>query len=215
MINSKDPFVILGLDKETCTQADVKEAYYRLREQYREERFAEGEKGTNAARMLDALEVAYKDALDYLAASFTVSGGASGYDEVESAIRGGNLEQAQAKLDAISERGARWHYLQATVFYKKGWLLESRKQLQLAINLDPGNTKYTDTLNRLDSELKSQNPFASPEDEAKRKQQRSYNDPSGVANGTSPACSACDCCSSLLCADCCCECMGGDLISCC
>ena len=25
----------------------------------------------------------------------------------------------------------------------------------------------------------------------------------------------CDCCSSLICADCCCECMGGDLISCC
>ena len=27
--------------------------------------------------------------------------------------------------------------------------------------------------------------------------------------------SACDCCSSLMCADCCCECMGGDLIRCC
>ncbi|HBN81189.1 MAG TPA: molecular chaperone DnaJ, partial [Ruminococcaceae bacterium] len=28
-------------------------------------------------------------------------------------------------------------------------------------------------------------------------------------------CSACDACSSLICADCCCECMGGDLIPCC
>ena len=28
-------------------------------------------------------------------------------------------------------------------------------------------------------------------------------------------CNACDMCSSLICADCCCECMGGDLISCC
>lgn len=28
-------------------------------------------------------------------------------------------------------------------------------------------------------------------------------------------CNSCDMCSSLICADCCCECMGGDLISCC
>ena len=28
-------------------------------------------------------------------------------------------------------------------------------------------------------------------------------------------CSACDLCSGLICADCCCECMGGDLIRCC
>ncbi|NCU32158.1 MAG: molecular chaperone DnaJ, partial [Candidatus Moranbacteria bacterium] len=29
------------------------------------------------------------------------------------------------------------------------------------------------------------------------------------------ACTPCNVCSSLICADCCCECMGGDLISCC
>ena len=33
--------------------------------------------------------------------------------------------------------------------------------------------------------------------------------------GGSGSCDACDMCSGLICADCCCECMGGDLISCC
>lgn len=33
----------------------------------------------------------------------------------------------------------------------------------------------------------------------------------GQANG----CSGCDMCSGLICADCCCECMGGDLVPCC
>ena len=28
-------------------------------------------------------------------------------------------------------------------------------------------------------------------------------------------CSVCDICNGLICADCCCECMGGDLIGCC
>ena len=37
-----------------------------------------------------------------------------------------------------------------------------------------------------------------------------YN-PGGQVGG----CSTCDICNGLICADCCCECMGGDLISCC
>ena len=39
-----------------------------------------------------------------------------------------------------------------------------------------------------------------------------YNTNGGYgANG----CSTCDICQGLICADCCCECMGGDLIRCC
>ena len=34
-------------------------------------------------------------------------------------------------------------------------------------------------------------------------------------NGQMGGCTACDVCNGLICADCCCECMGGDLISCC
>ena len=33
--------------------------------------------------------------------------------------------------------------------------------------------------------------------------------------GQTNGCNGCDMCSGLICADCCCECMGGDLISCC
>ena len=49
------------------------------------------------------------------------------------------------------------------------------------------------------------------------------NQRSGVYGGYNPnmstsgvgGCNACDMCQGLICADCCCECMGGDLISCC
>ncbi len=44
------------------------------------------------------------------------------------------------------------------------------------------------------------------------------NDSSGQYRGSSSCCSSsgpCDICSILCCADCCCECMGGDLIACC
>ena len=33
--------------------------------------------------------------------------------------------------------------------------------------------------------------------------------------GGNGSCNACDVCQGLVCADCCCECMGGDLIPCC
>ena len=37
----------------------------------------------------------------------------------------------------------------------------------------------------------------------------------GSSNYNQGGCSSCDVCQGLICADCCCECLGGDLISCC
>ena len=61
--------------------------------------------------------------------------------------------------------------------------------------MDPGNPEYSAALNQ------------------------AMNQGSGVYGGYRPnanmnagGCNSCDVCSSLICADCCCECMGGDLI---
>ncbi len=66
--------------------------------------------------------------------------------------------------------------------------------VQNAVRMDPGNFEYSNFLNQI---LNMQNTY----------RQRSYN--YGSSN------SSVDCCTQLICADCCCECMGGDLISCC
>ena len=64
--------------------------------------------------------------------------------------------------------------------------------------MDPGNPEYQAALNQ------------------------AMNQRSGVYGGYNPnmntnvgGCNTCDVCNSLICADCCCECMGGDLIPCC
>ncbi len=46
------------------------------------------------------------------------------------------------------------------------------------------------------------------------RQERTYADSASRVT-TNRGCSACDVCYGLMCADCCCECLGGDLISCC
>lgn len=46
-----DSYKILGVD-EYATDREISEAYFALRKKYLEERFAEGEKGNEAAKML-------------------------------------------------------------------------------------------------------------------------------------------------------------------
>lgn len=207
----RDAFELLGLDRNNCTQSELTRAYSDLKNKYQNDRFLEGERGTDAARKLDELEIAYKDALYELSHKYTIHEGGTVYDKVESYLKQGELDRAQMELDAISERGGRWHYLQASIFYKKNWMMESRKQLHLAIALEPDNIKYKETLARLEEDIKSSNPFSGAHG---ANTNRTYRDPGArAAGGDGDAC--CRACSTLICIDCCCECMGGDCITCC
>ena len=84
------------------------------------------------------------------------------------------------------------------MLYRRGWLEEAKDHFSRACQMDPGNPEYSAALNQ------------------------AMNQGSGVYGGYNPnmnmnagGCNACDVCSTLYCADCCCECMGGDLIRCC
>ena len=64
--------------------------------------------------------------------------------------------------------------------------------------MDPGNGEYSAALNQAMSQRGGM--------------YGGYNPSAGMSTG---GCNTCDMCSGLLMADCCCECMGGDLIPCC
>ena len=132
-----------------ASQQEVDEAFFRLKAQYSEDRFKEGEEGNIASRKLMELENAYAEYRDGLntketagADNFTYGGAAEDYAHIDLLIKEGKLEEAQKLLDDMSNRCGEWHYLQAIVFYKRSWFGESRKQLQLALALEPGNPKY-------------------------------------------------------------------------
>ena len=134
---------------ENATDDEIKESYRNLKKKYNEERWLDGEAGNNAARMLQKLDVAYEEIMRERRESARNTEGKSGYEEVSELIKKGDLSAAQTALDNFNERGAEWHYLQSVVFYKKNWMNESKKQLEIAIQMDGSNTKYRDAYEKL------------------------------------------------------------------
>lgn len=144
-----DNYKVLGLTKD-ASEEEVDLAYEKLKKQYSEERFLEGEKGNEAAKNLTKIETAYAEIIaDRKNVEQEKQDEMQDFTEIESLIRAGRISEAQSKLDDFTNRTAEWHYLQAVIFYKKNWYNESKKQLEIALNMDPYNNKYADTLAKL------------------------------------------------------------------
>jgi hypothetical protein len=123
------------------------------------------------------------------------SGSAGGrFGMIRNAINSGDLARAELLLKEETSRGAEWNFLMGSVCFRKGWLDEARRYYQTAVGMEPNNPEYAQALRY----VSGGGGFYRPQ---------SYNRTNTVQTA--------NCCSSLILADCCCECMGGDLISCC
>ncbi len=149
----KDYYEILGVS-EYATDREISEAYFALRKKYLEERFSEGEKGNEAAKKLTQIDNAYEE-IKRFRSERSDGGDLSLLKQVDEALKTGDLSKAQTLLDSFDQRGAEWHYLQSVVFYKKTWMNECKKQLEIAMALDENNKKYKDTYDRLLEKMKS------------------------------------------------------------
>ncbi len=134
---------------ENATDEEIRANYERLKAKYNEEKWQDGEAGNNAARMLGRLDTAYAEIMEERRESARNTSGASSFEEVSAAIKSGDLARAQTLLDDFNERSAEWHYLQSIVFYKKNWMNESKKQLEIAIQMDGANSKYREAYDKL------------------------------------------------------------------
>ena len=132
---------ILGLDR-SATDEEIVARYEELKAKYKEERWLDGEAGNEAARMLTKVEVAYKEVMEERKERSENTAGVDSYEEIAELLKKNNVAEAQAKLDNFNERGAEWHYLQAVIYYKKNWTNDSKKQLEIAMQMDPNNLKY-------------------------------------------------------------------------
>ena len=121
------------------------------------------------------------------------------YDEIRRAINIGDVLRAQTLLDSIPapDRGAEWNFLSGCVALRRGYYTDAQRFIDIACSMDPTNQEYSRARDAL------------------RSRTAGYGGGYNTGDGNGCACSGCDVCSSLLCADCCCECMGGDLIRCC
>ncbi len=146
-------YKILGVS-ENASEAEIDASYAKLKEKYSRERFYEGEIGNEAARNLTKLETAYAEIKRNLENGATDGNGANfDFSGVEQLIKDGKINEAQSRLDDITDRNAEWHYLQSVIFYKKNWINESKKQLEISLNLDPHNQKYSDAYMKLKQKI--------------------------------------------------------------
>jgi len=203
---NKNPYEVLGLSGNASID-EVKAAYKSLARKYQSEDYSNGPLAENAQKKMEEINEAYDAIIAGSASSSDKSGSGyytdnshSAYPDVRSLINRNKLEEAETILDGvyITQRDAEWYFLKGQIHHRRGWFDEARKAYTKAVESDPSNQEYSSALNSLNSAATG-----------------GYKTSGNNSSGDCCGCSSCDICSSLLCADCCCECMGGDLIKCC
>lgn len=205
-----DPYKILGVSP-TASDEEIKQAYRELVRKYHPDKYADSDLADLATEKMKEINAAYEEIQKMRQAGTSgETGGQDGawnpgagergtgsYARVRALINDGNLDEAEVILLAIvaEERGAEWHFLMGCVLLRRGQLLDAQTHLDHACRLDPYNTEYRAVRDRLRNQTRVSGGYGGAEERS--------------------GCSGCDICTSLLCADCCCECMGGDLIRCC
>ncbi|MBP3434606.1 MAG: J domain-containing protein [Clostridia bacterium] len=193
-------YELLGLT-ENATDEEIKARYEELKAKYSEERWQDGEAGNEAARMLTKLDAAYREITAARKEQSRNTDGQNVYEEISELLKSDKIAEAQARLDDCNERPAEWHYLQAVVFYKKNWTNESKKQLEIAMQMDPENVKYRSAYGKMNAKNNYQQQSA-------EQSQNPYSNTNGmpIDDGEQMggnACSNCiSCCYTYLCVDC-------------
>ncbi len=206
-----DPYKVLNVSP-TATDDEVKAAYRELAKKYHPDNYSDSPLSDLASEKMKEVNEAYDTIMDQRKngrgssygnagnASYGggYAGGGSNYPDVRQMIMSGRVADAEQILNGVPQgnRDAEWFFLKGTILYKRGWLEDAFMNFQTACQMDPGNQEYRAAINRINAQR------------------------GGMAGGyqvnpNASANSACNCCSNLICADCCCECMGGDLIPCC
>ncbi len=197
----KEYYKVLGIS-ENASDEEIESAYRTLKERYSRERFYEGEIGNDAAKNLTKLETAYAEIL--AARKETTDGnGKSHFDyaDIEELIKKGSIAEAQNRLDDVNDRDAEWHYLQSVIFYKKNWINESKKQLEIALSMEPHNEKYSDSYTKLKQKMNySESQFRSGNANGAETTERQMGD--NAANDCLSFC-ATWCCMNMMCNMCC------------
>ena len=192
-----NPYEYLGVSRN-ATEKDIMDAYRRIAGEITNATIPDSEK----TQRMNELNNAYDTILNDLRGTTNYAGnqnntysGNSQFSDVRQCINSGRLDDAETILNGVPSYmiSAEWHYLKGVIHQRRGWLNEAYNCYQTACSMDPSNQEYAAAFNSLNNNATG-----------------GYRTTRKSSDGD-----VCNICSGLLCADCCCECCGGDLIPCC
>ncbi len=218
-----NPYQILGISPNASND-EIKRAYRELSRKYHPDSYVDNPLADLAEEKFKEVQEAYDQIMKERgngyggvgssgygnagsgSTSYSNTGSAgSGYDapELNTAagyINSGRYREALDILTRVPFKSARWYYYSAVANAGAGNNIVALEQARQAVNMEPGNQEYRSFLNQI-------------EWQGQRYQSTRYNNTGhgGLSRGYGTGNLCCD----LWCADSLCECMGGDLISCC
>ena len=214
-----DPYKVLGVSPN-ATDEQVKSAYRELARKYHPDNYVNNPLADLAQEKMKEINEAYEQIQSQRKAGrsrgFQNSGSqqsayqsynsgsyrqASSFADIRRLLQQNRIIEAEELLKGtpLNQRTAEWYFLMGNIHYSRGWLDEAYNHFSKACSMEPGNPEYRNAFNQLAFQRNTGHAYGG-----------NY---SGGYGGT--ACSGCDICTTLFCADCCCECMGGDLFRCC
>ncbi len=187
----KDPYEILGVPR-TASDDEIKTAYRELARKYHPDKYTDNPLSDLAQEKMQEINEAYDTIVkERRAGGSQQTGGYAGnsqsyvgssrFADVRRLLSQNRYMDAEILLDGVPSlsRDAEWYYLKGMVLYRKGWLDEAYNHVQRACQMDPYNNEYRAQLNRMSG-------------------QRGY-------AGSSRDDQMCDCCCSMMAANCLCN----------
>lgn len=205
----KDPYEVLGVGR-TASKTEIKKAYRELAKKYHPDLHQNDPNKDQAEEKFIEVQKAYDAIMSGEANGkfYSKNSNEGGYDFsiVRQYARNRNFRQAESILDSVKVRNAEWNFLKGVCLVSRGRQGEGIIYIRNATDMDPGNAEYSNYLNQAQN---PQNIFYGNSGAGGNYQRNVHN------YNTAGTGQALNCCANLICADCCCECMGGDLIACC
>lgn len=201
-----DPYKVLGVDRN-ASDDEIKKAYRDLARKYHPDNYRDNPLSDLVEEKMKEINEAY-DQIQKERAGKSSGGSYGGYSssssgdsrfaEIRMLINSRRYSEAELRLDSMSstDRNAEWNFLKGCVLAQRGHFYDAQRYIETACYMDPNNVEYRNAKAQMS---RSAGAYGA-----------GYN--TSYRGGNVDMCNVCQ---TLWCMDCCCECMGSDLIRCC